>query len=105
MNDEISQGGPHERASLFVLAAPLALACAAVAGYGIIQTIGLDPIKWQGRSDFAGWARPLSTLGHPMQLGGFLVAALPFIAWRAGREDRPAVKVAYWLLFAASLVV
>lgn len=87
------------------LAAALALACAVVTVYGLVQTVGLDPIRWQNRSDFAGWTRPISTLGHPMQLGGFLVAALPFVGWLAGRSSRPAARWALWVVFAAALVV
>ncbi|MGL4555731.1 MAG: hypothetical protein ACRC33_31575, partial [Gemmataceae bacterium] len=54
----------------------LGAACAVAAGYGLVQAAGADPVGWQVRSDFAGWVRPMSTLGHPMHLGGFLAAAL-----------------------------
>lgn len=50
-------------------------------GYGVAQTAGLDPLRWQDLSPFAGWIRPIGTLGHPNHLAGYAVMALPLVVW------------------------
>jgi len=46
-----------------------------VAGYGILQYIGLDPLPWQPSA--AG--RAFSTLGHPNFLAAYLVLVIPVV--------------------------
>lgn len=56
------------------LALGLAWAGAIVAGYAIIQVIGLDPFRW---SLFGAPTDAVSTTGNPNFTGGFLGIALP----------------------------
>src|SRR6202035_5020564 len=59
------------------------LASAVVSGYGLVQALGLDPLEWGNISEFAGWQRPASTLGHPMHLAGYLAIVFPLTVWAA----------------------
>ncbi len=76
----------HSRAHASALAAALAVAAALAAGYGLLQALKLDPVPWEGRSDFAGWFRPGGTEGHAIKLGGLLVTVLPLLVWLGGRQ-------------------
>jgi O-antigen ligase len=61
------------------------LGAAAASAYALLQVAHLDPVAWQQVSDFRGYVRPFSTLGHPNFLAAYLVMALPFILYWAGR--------------------
>jgi len=62
---------PQQRRSL---ARTITLTAAVIAGYGVLQYLGLDPVRW---GDFP-WEpnRSFSTLGNPDLLGGYLVLPL-----------------------------
>jgi O-antigen ligase len=51
------------------------IAAAIVAAYGLVQFAGLDPFKFADSTK-----RPISTLGNPDILGGFLSVAVPTLA-------------------------
>ncbi len=57
------------------------LALVPVSLYALIQVVGLDPFVWAENSPFAGWTRPIGTLGHPNYLAGYSVMALPLAFW------------------------
>ena len=60
-----------------------------VAGYGFLQSVGLDPVPW-GDLPFEKF-RPFSTYGNPDLLGGFLMFSLPIalgLALAGGRPPR-----------------
>jgi O-antigen ligase len=59
-----------------------------IVGYSLVQISGHDPLVWYETSTFAGWVRPFGTLGHANHLGGYLVMALPLVAWLAWQLDR-----------------
>lgn len=55
------------------------LACGLfVAAYGIVQTLGFDFQQWNGALSADGFTRPLSFLGHPNFMAGYLAMVLPF---------------------------
>ncbi|MGL4552449.1 MAG: tetratricopeptide repeat protein, partial [Gemmataceae bacterium] len=98
-----TSGGSAERVRL-----PLAAVGAAAAGvcaYAAVQVAGLDPLTWEDRSAFRGWVRPMSTLGHPMQLGGFLAAALPLLLWLGGSARSRWAAAGYGLTAAAAVLI
>jgi O-antigen ligase/tetratricopeptide (TPR) repeat protein len=61
----------------------IAAATAMATGYALVQAVGADPLAWEQTSSFAGWARPIGTLGHPNYLAGYLVMAIPLVLWLA----------------------
>jgi O-antigen ligase len=63
----------------------LTVAVTLCAGYAFLQLIRLDPLPWVSTSDYAGFVRPIGTMGHPNYLAGFLVMALPLLVW-LGRD-------------------
>ena len=64
------------------VASAVAVAVVLSGGYALLQLARLDPFAWVQTSDFAGYVRPIGSLGHPNYLAGFLVMALPLLAWR-----------------------
>lgn len=40
-----------------------------IAGWALLQGVGLDPVRWSESASWCGGVRPFSTLGHPTQLG------------------------------------
>ncbi|HET6497831.1 MAG TPA: O-antigen ligase family protein, partial [Coriobacteriia bacterium] len=71
-----------------------------VAGYGIIQYWGLDPIAWV--QDFVA-ARAFSTFGNPNILAGYLMFTVPVALALALAETRPRHRLAYWAGFYLNL--
>ena len=74
-----------------------------VAGYGVLQAVGLDPIKW-GALPFEQF-RPFSTYGNPDLLGGFLMFSLPVALGLALTEKKLWMRVVYWVGFAMNAYV
>lgn len=68
-----------------------------VAGYGILQVAGLDPIKWEGLSFEAG--RAFSTYGNPDFLGGFLIFSVAVALALALAERQLVWRLVYWTGF------
>ena len=74
-----------------------------VAGYGILQATGLDPIKW-GTLPFEQF-RPFSTYGNPDLLGGYLMFSLPIALGLALTENEMWKRVVYWVGFGMNAYV
>ncbi len=72
-----------------------------VAGYGVLQSLGLDPVKW-GQLPFEA-RRAFSTYGNPDLLGGFLMFSLPITLGLVLSEDRLSWRIVYWLGFAINV--
>jgi len=47
--------------------------------YGVIQSIGIDPFDWHGKAGFGHIMRIASTMGHPNNMGGYLIMSLPVV--------------------------
>jgi O-antigen ligase len=80
------------------------LACAGiVAGYAILQTIGVDFKQWYKTVQLNQYTRPQSLLGHPNFMAGYLAMALPFAVDRLNRQARyaPLVLVMTAAIFAS----
>ncbi|NTW28716.1 MAG: tetratricopeptide repeat protein [Coriobacteriia bacterium] len=73
-----------------------------VAGYGVLQYAGLDPISW-GSLPFEA-NRAFSTFGNPDLLGGFLMFSLPVALGLALAEEDLAWRLAYWAGFGLNVV-
>jgi O-antigen ligase/tetratricopeptide (TPR) repeat protein len=76
--------------------------------YPLVQIAGLDPLAWEETSPFAGWTRPLGTLGHPNYLAGYVVMAVPLViclAQHAVQQSRRALATGLGLLVLAAGVV
>jgi hypothetical protein len=69
-----------------------------VAGYGVLQSIGADPVRW-GTLPFEAY-RAFSTYGNPDLLGGFLMFSLPISLGLVLSEDKLWMRIIYWLGFA-----
>jgi O-antigen ligase len=52
-----------------------------VAGYAVLQAFGVDYKQWYGTLVDHGYFRPMSTLGHPNFMAGYLAMVLPFGLW------------------------
>ena len=65
-----------------------------VAGYGVLQRVGLDPIPW-GALPFEQF-RPFSTYGNPDLLGGYLMFSLPIALGLALAEEDRRMRLLYW---------
>ncbi|MDR3685357.1 MAG: O-antigen ligase family protein [Coriobacteriia bacterium] len=75
-----------------------------VAGYGLLQSIGRDPIDWHSLP-FEQF-RPFSTYGNPDLLGGFLMFSLPIaLALALAEEDNMWVRLIYWAGFGINAIV
>jgi len=74
-----------------------------VAGYAILQRVGLDPVTW-GELPFEQF-RPFSTYGNPDLLGGFLMFSLPVSLGLALAEDDMRMRIAYWIGFGMNAFV
>jgi hypothetical protein len=68
-----------------------------VAGYGLLQRIGHDPINWHALP-FEQF-RPFSTYGNPDLLGGFLMFSVPIALALALAEDNLVIRMIYWAGF------
>ena len=65
-----------------------------VAGYGVLQSIGIDIITW-GALPFEA-NRSFSTYGNPDLLGGFLMFSLPITLALALSEPKTTWRLIYW---------
>jgi hypothetical protein len=74
-----------------------------VAGYGVLQATGHDPINW-GQLPFEQM-RPFSTYGNPDLLGGFLMFSLPIALGLALAEENLWLRLVYWLGFGINVYV
>lgn len=87
-----------DRASrIRTLARTLFFSGAIVSLYGVMQYIGIDPIRW-GNLPFEA-NRAFSTYGNPDMLGGFLIFPLVMSLALALSETRLAMRVTYWVGF------
>lgn len=68
-----------------------------VAGYGLLQYFGADPVKW-GTLPFEAH-RAFSTYGNPDLLGGFLIFSVSVALGLALFERRLWWRLAYWIGF------
>ncbi|MFO1493783.1 MAG: O-antigen ligase family protein [Lysobacterales bacterium] len=73
--------GPDQRRMLRIAIAVLATL---LAGYALLQRLGLDPIQWVGAAPL----RPAATLSNANVLAGWLVLAAPITALCAWTERR-----------------
>lgn len=74
---------------------------AAVAGYGILQLVGADPLEWIG-----GDGNVTSTFGNPNFTAALVGAAVPAALWGAwDREHHAGLRVAAGLVLAALAVM
>ncbi len=83
----------------------IALMSVPLVAYGVIQKVGLDPIKWN-----ASTSRVFSFLGNTTYLAGFLVLAIPLVVavgWPKRMGEQRRVRPIAWLLFfmAAAMLV
>ena len=74
-----------------------------VAGYGVLQRVGLDPIQW-GQLPFEQF-RPFSTYGNPDLLGGYLMFSLPLALGLALSEEQLWMRLVYWVGFGMNVFV
>ena len=74
-----------------------------VAGYGVLQRVGLDPVQW-GQLPFEQF-RPFSTYGNPDLLGGYLMFSLPISLGLALAEEKMWMRLAYWVGFGMNAFV
>ncbi|HMB65273.1 MAG TPA: hypothetical protein VKO42_00205, partial [Patescibacteria group bacterium] len=78
----------------------MALASAVVAGYGIIQYVGWDPLVWSENTSFPG-GRIISTLGQPNFAAHFLILVMPLTVFLFFFARRKIVKIFLLFLFLA----
>jgi O-antigen ligase len=71
------------------------------ATYALAQTAGLDPFRWEDRSQVGSFERPFGPLGHPNLLAAFLVMTLPLAFMLALR----AVARRKWVCLGVLLIV
>lgn len=98
----------RSRAAVHLLLWALLASLAGLTAFALLQLMGLDPISWARRFDFAGWHRPGSTLGNPNFTSAFIAAAAPacvHLAWRARQRGQRGIAVAILALVASALVV
>jgi O-antigen ligase/uncharacterized protein YukE len=80
------------------LARTLMLSSVIVAGYGVLQYLGLDPINWGSNLPFET-NRAFSTFGNPDLLGGFLIFPLTISISMALSEPKAKWRIFYWVTF------
>jgi O-antigen ligase len=69
-----------------------------VAGYGVLQYLGLDPVSWGANLPFEA-NRGFSTFGNPDLLGGFLIFPLAVSMALALSERKSGWRIFYWVTF------
>ena len=79
------------------LARALFFSSVIVAGYGVLQFIGWDPMRW-GTLPFEA-NRAFSTYGNPDLLGGFLIFSVTVALGLALAEKNLAWRLVYWAGF------
>ncbi|MDO8733546.1 MAG: O-antigen ligase family protein, partial [Elusimicrobiota bacterium] len=67
--------------------------------YGVLQYLGLDPIKWL--YDFSG--RPSSTFGNPNFFSGYLLLVFPLIFVKMISTRQPSKHI-FWMVFCFLIV-
>jgi tetratricopeptide (TPR) repeat protein/O-antigen ligase len=87
------------------LAHTLVVSGTIVAGYGVMQYVGIDPISWVGPGQSLPFEfnRGFSTYGNPDLLGGFLMFPLPIALAMALSDKRPLWRGVYWVVFAVTV--
>ncbi len=95
----------RELAQLRRIIGAIALVSVPLVGYGFLQKMGLDPIKWN-----ASTSRVFSFLGNATYLAGFLVLAIPLvvaIGWPERKGEQQRLRPSSWLflLIAAAMLV
>jgi len=80
------------------IARTLMLSSVIVAGYGVMQYLGIDPIRWGSNLPFEA-NRGFSTFGNPDLLGGFLIFPLAISMSMALSEKRTGWRIFYWITF------
>lgn len=85
------------------LARTLLFAGLVVAGYGVLQTFGLDPVRWGANLPFEA-NRAFSTFGNPDLLGGFLIFPLAIAPAMALSERIPEWRIFYWVTFLVTVL-
>lgn len=83
------------------LAHTLVVSGAIVAGYGLMQYLGVDPISWVGANQRLPFEfnRGFATYGNPDLFGGFLMFPLPISLAMALSEKRVGWRAVYWAVF------
>lgn len=84
------------------LARTLFIGGSLVAIYGLMQSVGIDPIKW-GNLPFEA-QRSFSTYGNPDLLGGYLMFPLPIALGLALSEENEIWRWVYWFGFSVLMV-
>jgi putative inorganic carbon (HCO3(-)) transporter len=79
------------------LARSLFFSSVIVAGYGVLQFVGWDPVLW-GTLPFEA-QRAFSTYGNPDLLGGFLIFSVTVALGLALAEENLVWRLAYWTGF------
>ena len=79
------------------LARSLFFSSVVVAGYGVLQFIGWDPVRW-GTLPFEA-NRAFSTYGNPDLLGGFLIISVTVALGLALAEKNLVWRLGYWAGF------
>lgn len=85
-----ARGRESDRADWLIWTAAL------IAGYGILQKYGFDPIFHV--QTLPTGRRAVSTLGSPVDLGALLALALPLSLWRVDSDRRPLSAIAAILI-------
>ncbi|HEY5548651.1 MAG TPA: O-antigen ligase family protein [Coriobacteriia bacterium] len=85
------------------LARTLMISGMVVAGYGVLQYLGLDPINWGSKLPFEA-NRAFSTFGNPDLLGGFLIFPLAISVALALSEKNIGWRIFYWATFLVTTV-
>lgn len=67
--------------------------------YALLQSMGYDFMTWNGTLNVMGFIRPMSTLGHPNFMAGYLVMLLPFVFWFIQNSKKIVIKA---ILFVVS---
>jgi len=73
-----------------------------VAGYGVLQSVGMDPVSWGAKLPFEV-NRSFSTFGNPDLLGGFLIFPLTIAMAMAFSERQVGWRIFYWVTFLVSV--
>lgn len=73
-----------------------------VAGYGLLQVAGLDPLYWGAPADML--SRGFATLSNPDTYGGYLVIPALLAPALALSEDRRVLRLLWWAAFGLTTV-
>lgn len=85
------------------IARTLVVSAMIVAGYGLLQYTGHDPVNWGSVLPFEA-NRSFATYGNPDLLGGFLIFPLTVSLAMALTERRRRWRITYWLGFGLVVV-